>query len=84
VAYTSGDDRLGLVFVNLRGEREQSIRLTIDPAAFGLGAGTFQLLHSQIDSRSDLGSFDGRRELELSLPPREVVLIEAVRSGEGD
>ena len=42
-AYTLNDGRLGILLVNLRADSEELVRLTVDPAAYGLAAGTYEI-----------------------------------------
>ena len=34
-AYTLGDDRLGILLVNLRSDLDETVHLPVDPAAYG-------------------------------------------------
>jgi hypothetical protein len=77
-AYTLDNTRLGLVLVNLKSDAEQTIRLTVDPTAFGLKEGEYELRRCDGISTTALGRFAGQRELDVRLPSREVVLVEAV------
>ena len=79
-AYTAGDGRLGILLVNLRRDREAKARVTVDPAAHGL-AGASELWQAGPGGRRSLGALAGRREIELSLPPRDVVLLETAGAG---
>ena len=76
-AYTLGDDRLGVLLVNLRRESEGAVRLPVDPISCGLPAGTYELRQATAAGQQRLGVFRDRREIELGLPPREVLLLEA-------
>lgn len=78
-AFTLGDNRLALLGVNLaRGERG-SLRIPIDPVAAGLRSGNYQLQLQTMDGTRALGTFRDFKEVEIELPSREVVLLEAVR-----
>ncbi len=74
-AYTLGDDRLGILLVNLQSGSEQTVQLTVDPVSCGLPTGTYQLRQVTMDAQKDLDTFDDRHEIRVALPPREVVLL---------
>jgi hypothetical protein len=78
-AYTLGDDRLGILLVNLRAASEETVRLPADPVACGLRPGAYELWQAGPSGRKSLGKFTDRSEVELRLPPREVILLESVR-----
>jgi len=78
-AYTLGDDRLGILLVNLRADSEELVRLPVEPASCGLPAGTYELRQAGAAGRGRVGEFSGRHEMELKLPPRVVVLVAATR-----
>lgn len=80
-AYTLGKDRLGILLVNLLRDSKESVRLTVDPIAVGLARGEYELLQATAGGKSGLGKFRDRREIELALPPRDVVLLAAKRTG---
>lgn len=79
-AYTLGDDRLGILLINLRRESQESVRLPVDPISYGLPAGTYELRQASAADRQRLGVFRDRREIKLGLPPREVLLLEATHA----
>jgi hypothetical protein len=74
-AFTLGDDRLGILLVNLRRSGEETAKLTIDPARYGLRSGAYALARVAADGSEDLGRFEDRRAVELHLPPASVVLL---------
>ena len=79
-AYTLADDRLGIVLVNLRPNAEETVSLPVDPVAYGLLAGSYELWQTGLAEQRPLGVFPRLREIKLRLPPRAVVLVEARRS----
>ena len=79
-SFSLGDDRLGIILVNLRRGVEESARLTVDPLAVGLRAGAYDLTQATTDQVQKLGSFENRREVEVRLPPAGVVLLAAARA----
>lgn len=78
-AYALGDDRVGLLFVNLKRDAKQSVRFKFDPAAFGLAEGDYSVRRRTIDSSTELGRVSGVTAMDVELPPREMVLIEFER-----
>jgi hypothetical protein len=79
-AYTLGDDRLGILLVNLRADSDEVVRLPVEPTSHGLPAGTYELRQVGAAGRGRVGDFAGRHEMELKLPPRVVVLVTATRT----
>jgi hypothetical protein len=78
-AYTLKDKRLGILLVNLRSHAEELVRLPVDPIAYGLPAGSYQLRQAGVAEQRSLGQFPRVREIELKLAPRAVVLVEATK-----
>jgi hypothetical protein len=78
-AYTLGNDRLGILLLNLRADKEESVRLPVDPTAYGLPAATYELRQAGVADKRRSGEFKDRHEIDLTLPPRVVVVVEAIR-----
>jgi hypothetical protein len=78
-AFTLGKDRLGILLVNLHANLEERVRLPIDPTSHELPAGTYELRRVGIAGQHRLGAISSPQGVELDLPPRETVLIEATR-----
>jgi hypothetical protein len=78
-AYTLEDDRLGILLVNLRADAEELVRVPMDPHDYGLPAGTYELRQVGMVDQHPMGTYPHQREMELMLPPREVVLLTASR-----
>ena len=76
-AFTLGDGQVGILLVNLRPDRDEAVRVPIDIASCGLRAGTYELQQITAADRRNLGSFRDHREIEVRLPPRDVVLLAA-------
>jgi hypothetical protein len=76
-AYTLGDDRLGILLVNLRSDAEELVRVPVDPESFGISKGTYSLRQIGVAEQRSLGEFPRMHEIEIKLPPRAVVLVEA-------
>lgn len=74
---------MGFVFLNLRQGERQPVRLTMDPAAYGLDPeAPFALEMATSQGRWGLGEYRGETELTVRLPPRRTVLL-VVRSTTG-
>jgi hypothetical protein len=80
-AYTLGNDRLGILLVNLQRDSEESVRLTVAPVSYGLEDGVYELRQTTTGGQSGLGTFRDRHNIKSTLPPRDVVLLEATRLG---
>jgi hypothetical protein len=80
-AYTLGDDRLGLFLVNLRTDAEETVRLPVEPTAYGLLQGTYRIARDVAFSHRSLGTVSGRHEVVMRLGPREFVAVTAVHMG---
>jgi hypothetical protein len=78
-AYTLGQERLGILLVNLRADSKERVRLPIEPTSHGLPPGTFELRRIGISGQNRLGTVSSPQEIDLDLPPRETVLVEAIR-----
>jgi hypothetical protein len=76
-AYTLGDNRLGILLVNLRSDAEELVRLPVDPVSYGLPTGTYELRQAGVAGQHSLGVYPRLREIELNLLPRAVVLVDA-------
>jgi Domain of unknown function (DUF6259) len=79
-AYTLGDDRLGVLLVNLRADAEETARVPVDPSSYGLPPGTYAVAHDRAADHRPIGTFSGRHEVELKLAPRDVVIVTATRT----
>jgi hypothetical protein len=79
-SYTLRDDRLGILLVNFRPDSEELVRLPVDPAAYGLAPGTYEIRQDRAGAYRSLGVFSGRHEVELKLAPKDVVLVTATRT----
>lgn len=79
-AYTLGDDRLGVLLVNLRSDAEEIVRLLVDPTAHSLPPGTYAIAQDRAAEHRSLGATASRRDVELRLAPRDVVLVTATRT----
>ena len=79
-AYTLGDDRLGILLINLRSNSQESVRLPVDPVSYGLPAGSYVLRQAGIAGQQSLGVFHDSFEIELKLAPRTVILVESMKS----
>jgi hypothetical protein len=80
-AYTLDDDRLGILLVNLRSNAEELVHLPVDPVSYGLAPGKYEIQQAGSDDRRLLGESFGPHEIELKLPPRNLILVEARRIG---
>jgi hypothetical protein len=76
-AYTLEENQLGILLVNLRSGSEETVRVPVNPASVGLSMGRYELRQTGVVVQRDLGVFSDQREIELNLPPRSVVLLEA-------
>ena len=56
------------------------MRLPVDPAAYGLAPGTYEIRQIRAGAHRRLGVFSGRQEVELRLAPKDVVLVTATRT----
>jgi hypothetical protein len=81
-AYTLGEDRLGLLLVNLRSNGEEVIGLRVDPAVYGLPSGSYALSEDRAAAHRSLGVISSSHRVELRLAPRDVVMVRATRAGE--
>ena len=81
-SFTRGDDRLGIVLVNLRRDSEEPARISVDPVSCGLRAGTYEIWQIDEDGRKRCEEFRDHREIEMKLPSRRVVLLAATRKGD--
>jgi hypothetical protein len=79
-AYTLPDNRLGILLISLRPDSHESVSLPINPASYGLPAGSYELRQTDAAGQRSLGVISGSGEIELKLPPRTVVLVEAIGS----
>jgi hypothetical protein len=80
-AYTLGDDRLGVLLVNLRRDTAEVVRLRVDPAAYGLPSGAYAISSDRVAEHRSLGVISTPHKAELRLVPRDVVLVTAKRVG---
>jgi hypothetical protein len=78
-AYTLGDDRLGILLVNLRPDLNELVHLPVDPVSYGLQKGAYAFSQTGDAELRSLGVESRRRVIEVVLPPRAVVLVEAVK-----
>jgi len=78
-AYTFGNRRLGIVLVNLAAEGQVEVDVPVDPVGCGLPPGRYRAARVTVDGREQLRSFEDRATLRVSIPAREVVLVEASR-----
>lgn len=80
-AYTLGEDRLGILLVNLRGDAEEVIRLRLDPTIHNLKPGGYTISLDRNAEHHDFGVLARDRDVTLRLAPRDVVLVTATHSG---
>ncbi|MBP7937248.1 MAG: hypothetical protein KA354_21605 [Phycisphaerae bacterium] len=76
-AFTLGDERLGILLVNLHRDRDEAVRVSVNPGSCGLRKGSYELRRITAAGGQNLGIFQNRREAEVQLPPRDVVLLAA-------
>ncbi len=74
--WDDGGRALGLFFVNV-GSMPSSVTVEIDPGRHGLPFLNYSLARVEDSGRQELGVFSGVRSLDLPLPSRSPVLLEA-------
>lgn len=79
-AYTFGNRQLGIFLVSIPAEPTGPVKLEIDPEHYGLPSGTYEVRLVTMDDVKPLGTLAGPRQFELTLPPREAVLLEIGQS----
>ncbi len=78
-AYTLGNDRLGILLINLRRSVRETVSLTVDPGSCGLPGGRYELRRTGAGDQHRLALFQDRHTIEVALPSRDVILLSATR-----
>ena len=71
---------LGFLFVNLFADTPQTISLEVDPSQYNLKNNQYNAKIKMSDKETNLGTFKKKKQLEITLPPRKVVLLEIKKS----
>lgn len=75
-AYTL-DHRLGIFLINLHRVDAVRVRVPVRPSQYGLPESKYSVGVVRMSGRKEAGTVTDRLELEVELPPREFVLVEA-------